>query len=864
MSAPGRGRGESKVPPIDEASGSRPQFSGSRTTTAMDTGGSGSSSSTGSQSPSGSGSGSGSNGDKTVRGRGGFKQIELRTIPAGITNVHAPPNSGGQTVQVVANFVKIEPMKASVINQYRVDFEPNIEAVSLRHRLFKQATKDIFQTRVMFDGMSDARSSHMLPNKKAELHVDNPQEPDQKITIKIKHAGVVQWHSFEMIRVYNMHMKQFLRALGYFSVSKTGAYVHERLSNPIGQGTGIMTVRGYRTAANVHERGQMLMNLESVHKLMQHKNVLQNMIEIRNNPRLGPNIMNNVKSQLTGKLVVTNYNKIVYRIEDVNFNLNPASTFFDKRNNRDVTYKEYYHTRYSLDVTDQKQPLLLVIQNNQRRDAAAGGDDHQIYLIPEHCNIAGLTEAQRNDNRLKIELIKASQISPQDRVTHMLTFLKQLNDSEDVRKSLNEWGYSYGQRPMLINARTLNREAIGMGRNATGPPDSWSKVDAAASFDGAMLRESVAKAPDFPKLAIIVGRNDLQNEGQITSKLRTGLQKVGALPKNVEFFRMADGDSSNHYVRQLRNLPPDTTAAIVIMSSQNKEKYDAIKKQASVEKGLITQVVTARLMMDDRKAGGAATKIAIQLAAKLGGEPWYVHLPMTTLMVCGYDTYHDTANRGRSYGAFTASQNPKFSRWYSKADSHDRLEELSSHMTENLGIALKRYKDANGRFPERVMIYRDGVGDGQLEHVFNVEVKQIKKALEACDKSIRLTFIVVNKRIGARFYLKEGNNFSNPPPGTVIDNDVTRQERYDFYLVSQSTRHGTVTPTYYNILHDESGLDASKIQAIAFKMCFMYYNWTGTVRVPAPCQYAHKLALLCGEHLHAIPHANMDNNLHYL
>ena len=29
---------------------------------------------------------------------------------------------------------------------------------------------------------------------------------------------------------------------------------------------------------------------------------------------------------------------------------------------------------------------------------------------------------------------------------------------------------------------------------------------------------------------------------------------------------------------------------------------------------------------------------------------------------------------------------------------------------------------------------------------------------------------------------------------------------------------------------------------ISYKLTHMYYNWPGTVRVPAPCQYAHKLA----------------------
>ena len=34
------------------------------------------------------------------------------------------------------------------------------------------------------------------------------------------------------------------------------------------------------------------------------------------------------------------------------------------------------------------------------------------------------------------------------------------------------------------------------------------------------------------------------------------------------------------------------------------------------------------------------------------------------------------------------------------------------------------------------------------------------------------------------------------------------------------------------------------IQQLAYKLTHMYFNWPGTVRVPALCQYAHKLALM--------------------
>ena len=68
--------------------------------------------------------------------------------------------------------------------------------------------------------------------------------------------------------------------------------------------------------------------------------------------------------------------------------------------------------------------------------------------------------------------------------------------------------------------------------------------------------------------------------------------------------------------------------------------------------------------------------------------------------------------------------------------------------------------------------------------------------------------------------------------------------RYDFFLVSQSVNQGTVNPTSYNVVKDTSGLLPKHIQALTYKLTHLYYNWPGAVRVPAPCQYAHKFAFL--------------------
>jgi len=104
----------------------------------------------------------------------------------------------------------------------------------------------------------------------------------------------------------------------------------------------------------------------------------------------------------------------------------------------------------------------------------------------------------------------------------------------------------------------------------------------------------------------------------------------------------------------------------------------------------------------------------------------------------------------------------------------------------------------------------------------------------------------------------------NPATGTIVDTDCVHKDWYDFYVISQSVRQGTVSPTHYHIVYDTSELQPDHVQKLTYKLCHLYYNWPGTIRVPAPCQYAHKIAFLVGQSLHAEPSPAMNYNLHFL
>lgn len=100
----------------------------------------------------------------------------------------------------------------------------------------------------------------------------------------------------------------------------------------------------------------------------------------------------NVRAALLGAVVMTRYNNKTYRIDDIDFNKNPLSTFHLRKEDRDISYMEYYSTRYQAIIRSDTQPLL--VSRPTRRDVNRG-DTEPIYLIPELCGMTGLSDDQR-------------------------------------------------------------------------------------------------------------------------------------------------------------------------------------------------------------------------------------------------------------------------------------------------------------------------------------------------------------------------------------------------------------------------------------------------------------------------------------
>lgn len=117
----------------------------------------------------------------------------------------------------------------------------------------------------------------------------------------------------------------------------------------------------------------------------------------------------------------------------------------------------------------------------------------------------------------------------------------------------------------------------------------------------------------------------------------------------------------------------------------------------------------------------------------------------------------------------------------------------------------------------------------------------------------------MNTRVKAKFVQSEGGRLQNPKPGMVLDHTVLKKDAHEFYLVATNCRQGVPTPAHYSVIVDDIKIGSEAVQEIAYKLSYLYYNFSGAVKIPAPIKYAYRLATMVGERGNSVPHKHYDN-----
>lgn len=62
-----------------------------------------------------------------------------------------------------------------------------------------------------------------------------------------------------------------------------------------------------------------------------------------------------------------------WRIAEIDFKQTPLSTFYHDKLEKEITYKEYFHNKYQINIQNDDQPLILNVDSKT---------ETRTYLVP--------------------------------------------------------------------------------------------------------------------------------------------------------------------------------------------------------------------------------------------------------------------------------------------------------------------------------------------------------------------------------------------------------------------------------------------------------------------------------------------------
>lgn len=327
---------------------------------------------------------------------------------------------------------------------------------------------------------------------------------------------------------------------------------------------------------------------------------------------------------------------------------------------------------------------------------------------------------------------------------------------------------------------------------------------------------------------------------------------------------------SEALIRARATLPEGTKGNLILVvlpdDTGNKTTYFEIKRVADTVLGVTTQCFKPKWIKNMSRNAHKRTdrtlfsNLLLKINVKLGGlnTRTFSALPVVSekpTMLVGIDVTHPPPGAGGvSIAAVVASMDRFCSQYRTAIVLQDARQEVLTVLNDILTDLLRLFLIRNSTLPERIIVYRDGVSEGQFQTVLDSELASINAAADFINAqrkkqghvpwNPKVTFIVVQKRHHTRFFFnsRDSDRNGNALPGTVIDTGVVSPDTFEFYLYSHPGLQGTSRPTKYQVLYDQSGFGSDALQALTNQLCYLFARCQRAVSNPPPSYYAHLVA----------------------
>ncbi|ETV88979.1 hypothetical protein H257_00397 [Aphanomyces astaci] len=484
--------------------------------------------------------------------------------------------------------------------------------------------------------------------------------------------------------------------------------------------------------------------------------------------------------------------------------------------------------------------------------AQTGSKSSPQFLPMEVCFTPGTQKSIRKETPMQVAtIIKQTCTPPYDRRQKIEAQVAEAHFENDG--ILAAFGLNVTQKMMAVEARQLpDPELEYLNQAIERPRDgSWN-----------MRGKGFYEGMDLDSFAILNLGNPNDDRGIVNffNKLVDQLGELkmrgprGAAPPLLTRTRnQSVEDLFGEAVRAAEKVygkPP--RVVFCVNGGGDSANYADLKRASDVNFGIPSQCMLAKHV--GKASPQYIANLMLKVNMKLGGRNVVCRGALPKISECptiifGADVTHPVSiDKSKPSISSVVATMDRF------ASHHAACVRKQGHRVEHIedmeGITnelLRSFYQATHVKPERILIYRDGISEGQFQNILSKEVQAIRQACESLEPGYRpaITFVVVQKRHHTRIFptaAMDADRSGNCKAGTVVDTGICHPTEHDFYLMSHSGLQGCSRPAHYHVLMDEIGFAPNELQTLTYHLCYTFARCTRAVSVVPACYYSHLVA----------------------
>ncbi|KAL5492905.1 hypothetical protein ACEPAI_4353 [Sanghuangporus weigelae] len=794
----------------------------------------------------------------------------------------------GSSIALRANLFQLDYPKDVVLCDYKIRIEPNIpkEAVDLRRHVVAEFARSQelsqFVQGIAHDGVGRLIAKLPLP-KNFQVTVTVPAPSSEELGARshdipyfvtlvgpkpLKAADLAGYLRGEnpdydpepIVSAFNLIVMAHAARTGFRALTKNAYYFDPNADTGVPTRPGIKVVNGFFASVRPVHKSLMINVNTCMSAFYVSRSMTDALREFMQQSRGA------VPQRFFGNMkVVTSY--LGYDRRNTVKAIGPSTARRTKIQSKEfgnITVEEYFLKRFRIALRNADDlPVVNV-----------GKEGKDMFVPAELCKIVpGTLFSGELKSRESAALCAANNKTPAGHAQTITIKGLRLLGFEDGALPMASFGIKISTNMAVVAARVLPAPSV------VYPSGRAQVVNGSWTTRGIQF----AKPSELKRIAVVVLKDgnmeesDSSLEVQVREAVKALLGKCRQCGMNVDPdfiiqviqlrrpsredpYRDEDVDKVSNL---LESLPGRPQMVLALMANRDKHIYAGLHRYFDVSQGFQSVFGLIENMLDKEGRDQYLANLALKINTKLGGVNHRLESVslkwLANTMVVGLDVVKPDGNAIKgapSIAAVAASCDMNFAQYHASVSLQGPKQETVENLRGMILERLKDYRERMDSFPERILIFRAGISDGQHARVMATEIKQLNEAFGELKKyKPKLTYIACSKGHQTRFYptkAEDADRTSNSLAGTVVDQGVTSVYDYDFYLQAHAGTQGIARAAHYTVLHDDNKFSPDALQQGVNDMSHLWATSTKSVSLAPPAYWASRACARARLYLHKV------------